>query len=136
MALLANWIAYKFPKLSIVPVYLLLIATSLGLYFVDLARFGFLPYPTKAMIVGALTSLPMLFSGIVFVRSFAMAEDKSNALGANLIGALVGALLQSVTFVIGIKALLLIVAGFYFLSLLTIPGQAQQRIPSTKELAE
>lgn len=136
MALLANWIAYKFPKLSIVPVYLLLIATSLGLYFVDLARFGFLPYLTKAMIVGALTSLPMLFSGIVFVRSFAMAEDKSNALGANLIGALVGALLQSVTFVIGIKALLLIVAGFYFLSLLTIPGQAQQRIPSTKELAE
>jgi hypothetical protein len=63
----------------------------------------------------------MLFSGIVFVRSFAMAQEKSNALGANLIGALVGALLQSITFVIGIKALLLIVAGFYLLSLFTLP---------------
>ena len=61
-------------------------------------------------------SLPMLFSGIVFVRSFAVAEDKSNALGANLIGALVGALLQSITFITGIKALLLVVAGFYLLS--------------------
>ena len=128
MALLANWIAYKFPKLPLAPVYLLLIGTAFGLYFIDLARFGFLPYATKAVIVGALTSLPMLFSGIVFVRSFAVAQEKSNALGANLIGALVGALLQSITFIIGIKALLLIVAGFYLLSLLTIPrpGQIQE----------
>jgi len=121
MALLANWIAYKFPKLPLAPVYLLLIGTALSLYFIDLAKFGFLPYPTKAVIVGSLTSLPMLFSGIVFVRSFAVAQEKSNALGANLIGALVGALLQSITFIIGIKALLLIVAGFYLLSLFTLP---------------
>lgn len=125
MALLANWIAYKFPKLPLPPVYLLLIGTALGLYFIDLAKFGFLPYITKALIVGALTSLPMLFSGIVFVRSFAMAQEKSNALGANLIGALVGALLQSITFVIGIKALLLIVAGFYLLSLFSLPQSDQ-----------
>ena len=98
MALLANWIASKFPKLSPAIVYFLLIGSCLSLYFIDLARFGFLQYPIKATIVGALTSLPMLFSGIVFVRSFAVAQDKSNALGANLIGALVGALLQSITF--------------------------------------
>jgi hypothetical protein len=125
IALIANWVASRFPKLPLAPVYVLLIGTSLGLYFVDLARFGFLPYPTKAFIVGTLTSLPMLFSGIVFVRSFATAEDKSNALGANLIGALVGALLQSVTFVVGIKALLLIVAALYLLSLFTAPAQAK-----------
>jgi hypothetical protein len=125
VALIANWIAYKFPKIPIVPVYGLLIGTAVGLYFTDLARFGFLPYPTKALIVGTLTSLPMLFSGIIFVRSFAVAKDKSNALGANLIGSLVGALLQSITFIIGIKALLLIVAGFYCFSLFTAPGQPE-----------
>src|SRR4030095_3222801 len=118
MALLANWIAYQLPKLSIMPIYIMLVATCLGLYFIDLARFGFLPYFTKAVIIGTLTSLPMLFSGIVFTRSFTVAKEKSSALGANLIGALVGALLQSVTFITGIKALLLIVAGFYLLSLL------------------
>ena len=121
MALLANWIAYKFPNLAVTPVYILLIGSAVGLYFIDLARFGFLPYFLKAILVGSLTSLPMLFSGIVFVRSFAIAKDKSNALGANLIGALVGALLQSITFVIGIKALLLLVAGLYLLSLFTAP---------------
>jgi len=125
MALLANWIAYRFSRLSLRLVYFLLVITCLALYFVDLARFGFLAYPVKAVIVGGLTSLPMLFSGIVFVRSFAASQDKSNALGANLIGALAGALLQSITFVSGINALLLIVAGFYLLSLFTAPAPAE-----------
>lgn len=135
MALLANWIAYKFPKIPVTLTCVLLIGTCLALYFIDLARFGFLPYLMKAAIVGTLTSLPMLFSGIIFVRSFAVATDKSNALGANLMGALVGALLQSITFVIGIKALLLIVASFYFLSLLTAPNQALREQRSIEEFA-
>ena len=122
MALLANWISYKFPSLPLAPVYFLLVATCVALYFLDLARFGFLPYFTKAILVGSLTSLPMLFSGIIFIRSFTIIKDKSSALGANLIGALVGALLQSITFVIGIKALLLVVAGLYLLSLFTSPS--------------
>jgi hypothetical protein len=88
---------------------------------------------TKAIIVGSLTSLPMLFSGVVFTRSFAVAQEKSSALGANLIGALVGALLQSVTFITGIKALLLIVAGFYLLSLLTLPGWRARMASSAQQ---
>jgi hypothetical protein len=54
-------------------------------------------------------------------------DDKSNALGANLIGALTGALLQSVTFVTGIKALLLIVAVFYILAIWTRPGAGKEQ---------
>jgi spermidine synthase len=136
MALLANWIASKFPKLPLTLVYYLLIGTCLALYFIDLARFGFLPYALKATLVGALTSLPMMFSGIVFVRSFALAQDKSNALGANLIGALVGALLQSITFITGIKALLLIVAGFYLLSLVTAPIQSKKKMSVIQEFVK
>ena len=124
MILLANWLAARFPNLPLVAVYLALIFSCLGLYFVDLSRFAFLPYVTKAMIVGGLTTLPMVFSGIVFIRSFAVAVGKDVALGANLIGAIAGALLQSITFVIGIKALLLIIAGLYFLSMLTRPRMA------------
>ncbi len=121
MILLANGIAHRFPKLSLVPVYGLLCATCLALYFVDPSQFGFLSYPVKAAIVGGLTSLPMLFSGIVFIRSFAAVSRKDAALGANLFGALVGGLLQSVSFLIGIKALLLLVAGLYLSALLTRP---------------
>jgi spermidine synthase len=136
VALVANWITYKFPRLPLTWVYALLIGTALSLYFVDLARFGSLPYFAKAVIVGSLTSLPMLFSGIVFVRSFAVTVDKSNALGANLIGALAGALLQSITFIVGIKALLLVVAGFYLLSFFTAPIQPEPGEHLVEQFAE
>jgi hypothetical protein len=36
----------------------------------------------------------MLFFAIVFIRSFGVADKKDESRGANLIGALVGALLQ------------------------------------------
>jgi spermidine synthase len=121
MILIANLLAAKFPRMPLGAVYASLIGTCLALYFVDLSRLAFLPYATKALIVGCLTTLPMIFSGIVFIRSFAVVAGKDIALGANLIGALVGALLQSVTFITGIKALLLIVAGLYLLSMLTRP---------------
>ncbi|MFN2419973.1 MAG: hypothetical protein ABR527_01130 [Gemmatimonadota bacterium] len=98
MALVANLVAARWPRLPQGPVYAALLGTAVGLYFVDLARFAFLPYATKAAVVGALTTLPMLFSGIVFARSFAAAPRKAEALGANLLGALGGALLQSLSF--------------------------------------
>ena len=119
MVLVANAVAAKFPNLPLGPVYACLCATCIALYFVELSRFAFLPYATKVLLVGGLTTLPIMFSGIVFIRSFASFEWKGEALGANLIGALVGGLLQSITFVTGIKALLLVVTGLYFLALLT-----------------
>jgi predicted RNA methylase len=121
MILLANLVVAKFPKIPLAPVFALLVGSCIGLYFLDLSRFAFLPYPTKAAVVGLLTSLPMLFSGVVFIRSFAGTERKDTALGANLMGSLVGGLLQSVTFVTGIKALLLIVAALYLAAVLTRP---------------
>jgi hypothetical protein len=124
LILLANLIAAQFPRLPLAPVYALLIGSCLVLYFVDLSRFAFLPYASKAVVVGLWTSLPMLFSGIVFIRSFAAVEGKDRALGANLLGSLVGGLLQAVTFVIGIKALLLLVAGLYLAAFLTRPRAA------------
>lgn len=121
MILFANLISYKFPRLSLNVVYAVLIGICFALYSIDLASFAFLPYAIKAVLIGALTTLPMLFSGIIFIRSFAVISGKDAALGANLIGALVGALLQSVTFITGIKALLLIVAMLYLASLFTRP---------------
>jgi spermidine synthase len=125
LILLANLIASRLPRLPLAPVYALLIGSCFALYFVDISRFAFLPYATKALVVGLWTSLPMLFSGIVFIRSFAVVEGKHRALGANLLGSLVGGLLQAVTFVTGIKALLLLVAALYLAAFLTRPRATQ-----------
>jgi spermidine synthase len=121
MILAANALSPLAKKLPPWVVYGCLLGSCVGLYFVDLSRFGFLPYWQKATAVGLLTSLPMLFSGLIFARSFTATPHKDAALGANLFGSLLGALVQSVTFVTGIKALLLLVAAFYLAAILTRP---------------
>ncbi|WP_157665188.1 spermine/spermidine synthase domain-containing protein [Mariniblastus fucicola] len=114
MILIANLIEIKWPqKLPTSYAWTLLIGTCLALFFIDISSFAFLPYLAKSVIVGTLTTLPMLFSGIIFIRSFTEVKRKNEALGANLIGSIVGGVLQSITFVIGIKALLLVVAMLY-----------------------
>jgi hypothetical protein len=126
MVLIANLIAALFPRFPVGLAYAGLFASCLGLYFTDLAAFAFLPYTQKALLIGWLTSIPMLFSGLVFVRSWTAAPRKDAALGANLFGSLAGALLQTVTFVVGIKALLLLTAGLYLMAFFTRP-----RTPAT-----
>lgn len=134
MILAANYLATRLPKLPQSIVASCLIGSCLAMYFVDVSQFAFLPYASKAVLVGLLTTLPMLFSGVLFIRSFAVVEHKDAALGANLIGALVGGLLQSVTFIVGIKALLLIVAALYTAAVLTGPRQIASREEAPRDL--
>ena len=121
MALAANWLAFRYPKLPIKISYIALISICIALYFFDLSFLCFLPLLFKAGAVAFLTSLPMLLSGIIFVQSFSLVERRDLALGANLVGALVGALLQSMTFVVGVKALLILVAMLYLFSMFVKP---------------
>ena len=124
MVLVANAIVPFVRRVPTAVFYVLLLATITGLYFVDLAVFAFLPYATKAVLVGVLTTLPMLFSGIIFARSFSAADGKDKALGANLLGSLGGALLQSVSFLIGIRALLVLVGILYAISWRLLPQKS------------
>lgn len=116
MVLAANALSPLLRRVPTPALYAMLLATIAGLWFVDLASFAFLPWGRKAVLVGLLVTLPMLFSGLVFARSFSSAEHKDKALGANLLGSLGGALLQSASFLIGLKGLLLLVALLYTLS--------------------
>ena len=121
MILLANLVVLKHPAIELRAVWIGLFGSVVALYFFDLATLGALPYPAKALLVGVITTLPMFFAGIVFARSFAVTPAKDHALGANLWGALVGAGLQSVSFLFGIRFLLILVLAFYILALLTAP---------------
>ncbi len=122
MILLANLVVLKRPGIELRNVWAGLLGSVIALYFFDLALLGALPYAAKALLVGTITTFPMFFAGIVFARSFAVTPAKDHALGANLWGALVGAGLQAVSFLFGIRFLLVLVFGFYVLALLTAPG--------------
>jgi hypothetical protein len=73
--------------------------------------------PFEASTVGVQLSVayavPVLFAGIVFTEMFRRSSSKSGAFGANIVGAVAGGLTQNVSFIIGIKLLLVIAAIFY-----------------------
>jgi SAM-dependent methyltransferase len=62
---------------------------------------------------------PVFFAGIVFVRAFAEAGFKGEALGSNLLGAAAGGFLESLSYWTGLKALLIVAAILYSAALLS-----------------
>ncbi len=56
--------------------------------------------------------------------------DKARVLGSNLIGALIGGLLESLSFVTGIRALIILVGLFYLMAILLRPRNSTLNIPA------
>jgi spermidine synthase len=84
-------------------------------YFVPFNRI-----PGSAALVGSVAALifaiPVFFAGLLFASEFRSAESPAAALGANMLGAVVGGLLENLSLIIGMKALLLVAALLYLLA--------------------
>jgi spermidine synthase len=57
--------------------------------------------------------VPFFFAGIIFTECFRRFAGRSSSFGANMLGAVAGGLTQNLSFIIGMKALLLIAAAIY-----------------------
>jgi hypothetical protein len=123
--LISRWIAYAG----------ILIAAAVG-YFVPMQSL-FFPNPwLKGLAALAVLCLPVYFAGIIFARSFAEVSFNSEALGSNLLGAVVGGVLESISFWTGLRALLLVSVLLYIFSAIALrrrePGSAvsDQSLPA------
>ncbi|MCB1045414.1 MAG: hypothetical protein KDC35_20900 [Acidobacteria bacterium] len=121
MILLSNLVVAKLQTIKLRPVYAGLIASCVFLYFFDLSVIGAYSFATKCVLAGLITTLPIFFSGIIFIESFRHEARKDVALGANLFGSLIGGLTQAISFLVGTKALLLLVTLWYLASLIVRP---------------
>ena len=102
----------------------IVIAAMVG-YFVPMQSL-FFPNPwVKGLAALAVLCLPVYFAGIIFARSFAEVSFNSEALGSNLLGAVVGGVLESISFWTGLRALLLVSVLLYALSALTLKRRHQ-----------
>jgi hypothetical protein len=116
MALLANLVVGRITRVPTRAVYAALFAALVFDYLVSprvLLKYGFVPQLLGA---GLAVAGPLFFSGIIFARWFAGTEDTSSALGANLIGAMIGGLLEYASLRIGLRDLYLLALLFYGLS--------------------
>jgi hypothetical protein len=109
---LANMFVGRNASLELGRYYLLLVISLLCVYALPWERL-----PFAARTIGILLSLgfsiPVFFAGIIFAESFRRTSSKSEALGANVFGAVAGGALQNLSFLFGIKALILVAAGIY-----------------------
>jgi spermidine synthase len=64
----------------------------------------------------AVFAIPVFFAGILFATEFRAVESPSAALGANILGAVAGGLLENLSFIFGMRALLLVAIALYCLA--------------------
>jgi spermidine synthase len=75
--------------------------------------------------------LPVFFAGLIFTTSFARHRFQAEAFGANLFGSVIGGLLEAMSYQTGIRSLVLLAAGCYFLSLLALRRTKEQVAAAT-----
>jgi spermidine synthase len=84
-------------------------------YWFPFERIGGSP-TVVGMIAVVVFSVPVVFAGILFATEFRAAESPSAALGANMLGAVAGGLLENLSLLFGMRALLLVAVGVYCLA--------------------
>jgi len=109
---LANVYVARRDSVNLIPWYAVLVAALLVTYFLpwqDLA------YSTRTVgvLLGLSYCVPVFCAGVIFTDCFRRTAARSTAFGANIVGAVAGGLAQNVSFIIGLKALLLMAAVLY-----------------------
>jgi hypothetical protein len=96
----------------------ILVGLQIALISIYLVPFGRIPGSTLALgsLAASLFAVPVFFAGLLFAREFRSTPSPSAALAANMLGAVVGGLMENLSLVIGLKALLLIAALFYLIA--------------------
>jgi SAM-dependent methyltransferase len=113
MALAANFVVLRRPRLRLQPLYVQLFLSLALNYFFPLDLLN--NYSVLARAVGgmALLSLPLFFAGLIFSESLRRSGDTASALGSNLSGSVAGGILEYGSLYWGIKSLYILAALVY-----------------------
>ncbi len=120
----ANVFAEKVPRLSIRFAYSGLFTTLIVSWALPMPWLFLDSVVLRALVAGLLLCSPVFFAGIVFIKSFAAVRFSGDALGSNLIGALIGGTLESLSLWTGISSLLILAALLYLASCLFLVRRA------------
>jgi hypothetical protein len=90
-----------------------LVASLLLLATVPITALAGLPTAPRVLAGGAFITLPVFFSGLVFVSAWASSSRRDLALGSNLLGSLAGGLLSMLSMVVGFRALTFLTLAIY-----------------------
>ncbi|MFN2627773.1 MAG: spermidine synthase [Gaiellaceae bacterium] len=117
--LVAIEVASRFPARRLLPLYLALLAALAVAWIVpqeDLLSLGFWPRLAAAT---ALAFTPVFLANLIFAERFSETAASTTAFGANLLGAMVGGVLEYASLLTGYRMLLVLVGGLYACALVS-----------------
>ncbi len=120
----ANLVVHWRPGIAVTLAYIGIFVSILAAYIIPPEAYFLGSFWAKVFASTAVLCLPVFFAGIVFIVSFAREGFRSEALGSNLLGALLGGMLESMSMWTGMKSILILVAFFYALSWIVLFRQA------------
>jgi hypothetical protein len=137
--MLAVFLSARFPLRPSPPLYGLLVAALLLAYFVPQDAFLSIAFlPLRYGLASVVAFLPVFLANLVFAGSFKGTGPTADvAFASNLIGIMLGGMLEYTSLLIGYQNLLLIVIGFYLLSALllrrreaaSVAAESDTRVP-------
>jgi len=113
MALLANALVARFrPSSTLVP-FVLLLLSVLFVWSVDITALNRLPLLARGLLGGTMNALPVAFAGVVVSTLLARSASMASALGANVLGSVMGGCLEYLSMYAGLRALALLALALY-----------------------
>jgi SAM-dependent methyltransferase len=132
MALAANMIVAQVTVSKRVSYAFLVIAIA-GSSIIPYGRFA--SSPTAAVVAGFLIASPVFFSGLIFSSSFRDVISPSGTLGVNMLGAVLGGLLENLTMIGGTTVISILALLIYVGSAICL-NKAEELIPTSSTVTQ
>jgi hypothetical protein len=120
MVLVANAAVLRGKWTNPQPWFIGLFAAVVLLYFFPIGWLHALPVAARGILGGLLTGLPIAFAGVIVPMLLARATDPATALGANLLGSVLGGCLEYFSMIGGLRATALLALVLYLLAYLAL----------------
>lgn len=117
MVLAANALAGRMTRYSRVLWYSLLVVSLVMVWALPWRALFDLGLVARGVVAGIAVAAPIFFAGVIFSSELRTRADAAAALGCNLCGAMMGGLLENLSMVLGLKAIVLLALAIYLGSL-------------------
>ena len=120
MIVVANVLVGQLKLTNPRPYYALLAAALVFNFFVPVGSFLGLELVWRIVAASVAQAAPLFFAGMIFAITFGQTESIETALGSNLIGSVLGGIVEYASLALGIRSLYLLALAFYVLSALPL----------------
>ncbi len=128
MVLLANLAVLRWKLADPRPWFPVLFAATLLLYFFPVGWLQTLPLAPRLVVAGLLTGLPVGMAGLIVPMLLARSPRPSAALGANLLGAVLGGCLEYYSMIGGLKTVVLMALALYLAAYLLLRASQEEPV--------